>query len=86
MFAVNKDRLAKTLHDMQRNVCAYDGGKDRAPDFCDCKYGWEGNKFYDYQTEQTGCPELRLAELLISTMTEEEYNELLKRSRSIIVG
>ena len=77
-ISVNKKQLLHTLKQLQGFHCCYsiDGGPTS---FCDCKYG---GKHLDGRTrsggEDTGCPELRVAEYIISQLTDEEYDKLIQ--------
>jgi len=81
MFYGEKDKVRKSLHEMQRNVCVYDGFfSEEPPNFCDCKYGYTASLTEDLRwSERNGCPELRTVVELLDKMTEEEYNAILSR-------
>jgi hypothetical protein len=76
MFYGDKTQVKYSLHLLQRRVCEYDGMlRESPPKFCDCKYGYDSTG----RAEQTCCPELRTVVELLGKMTEEEYNDILKR-------
>jgi len=86
MFALDRESIKKALHIMQRQHCSYDmmsvraDTRDAPPPMCDCKYGYgvDVERF----GEKTGCPELRCAVELLSLMTDDEYNSIIKRQSS----
>ena len=86
MFAVDKNKLSQTIHILQRKSCSYDMGnlEQDPPSFCDCKYGWSGER-KSLASESNSCPELRLVHKLLETMTEEEYQDLVRRANGIIL-
>lgn len=60
IFGVDKDELLAGLELIRQRLCCYGGPT------CDCKYGASG------KGEQTGCPELREAMVLVA----EEFDKL----------
>lgn len=75
MFTVSLGELADWLTEEQSRVCAY-GTRDGDTQRCDCKYGGHrGLKPWTGDSEQTGCPELRMAARLVRKIAEEEANE-----------
>ena len=82
MFFVTRKELLKTIHSMRRRACCYDGGEKKEPSFCDCKYGaksMENPSMLAHLGEQTGCPELRSVEHILSVMKDSEYEKLVRR-------
>jgi hypothetical protein len=81
MFADSKINLIKRINFLQRDKCDYDmfriNKESKPPSFCDCKYGHDDI----FKGEQNGCPELRLVHHILSVMTEEEFQEFLKRKQ-----
>lgn len=74
MFGIEKDALVAGLEAIRRRLCVYDfGGDFPPPATCDCKFGASGSG------EQTGCPELREAIVVIEgrwadmTLTKELF-------------
>lgn len=60
-------------------VCAY-----RSPNGpCDCKYGMGVHEKPYATSEQNGCPELRMIELVLRHMTDAEYKTILDRTEYI---
>lgn len=74
MFGVNKERLAAALDKLQKYTCSYGGGS-----FCDCKYN-NGGEIQPMSETNCGCPELRMAVLLVQTMSEEEFKMLCDKA------
>lgn len=82
MFYRERETTAKTLEELRFDLCCY-----MSRHFCDCKYGYKGqpdkmtpiHPMYDYHGEQTGCPELRSVISLLNFMTDEEFDEIMKR-------
>ena len=73
----NRQNIVDGLKGARQKCCGYMG------DFCDCKYGVREsekpiNPLFDH-SEQTGCPELRTAIMILSEMTDEEYEAIYKR-------
>jgi len=68
MFVRPREETLQNLRKMQQAACVY----NNTP--CDCKYGASGG-------EQTGCPELRTAILLLENMSDEQYAELTSSRR-----
>ena len=82
MFYGKKEQVENALRLMQRKVCCYDGlfRNNPAPATCDCKYGYNPlPNDHSYDTERTGCPELRTVVCLLEKMTEREYHTILAR-------
>jgi len=87
MFVIQKERLQKTLWLLQRTRCVYDGlGQSNRitpetppPTFCDCKYN-DGETVPSYSETGCGCPELRIAARILSSMTDAEYAMFLNRA------
>lgn len=80
MFYTDKDTLQTAIDILQRECCVYDhyepDSERLPPSFCDCKYGYSGDKKY---SEQSACPELRCVSHLLKVMTDEEYAILINR-------
>lgn len=82
MFGIEKEILVKSLEKVRRRLCCY---HPNAP-FCDCKYIGEDATYPDPTGgENTGCCEVRMAINLIHVMTDEEFNELCKRAKVMII-
>lgn len=66
MFGVDREKLIESLEALRKTVCAYGPDADR----CDCKFGisYTGRR---NSTEQTGCPELRQAILILRGREDE---------------
>jgi hypothetical protein len=84
MFGVSKKELLEGIANLRKRICLYD-----CPT-CDCKYGhqWPEDhveqlkqRFKVYaDSEQTGCPELRQAYALLNALTEEEFDNLCRKT------
>ncbi len=74
MFGIEKDKLVATLQKIRDKICTY----SPALNYCDCKYTDEPN-LGRKGGEGTGCCEVRLASQIINSMTEEEYQNFLRR-------
>ena len=87
MFGIDKKTLVYNLEKVRvKKCCCYSGTPD-IPGYgstCDCKYGVDINA-PQCMTEHNGCPELRLARILLEAMTEEEYADLTKRAKVMII-
>ena len=80
MFGIEKELLLKNLEKLRKNHCCYMG------DVCDCKYLIENKNDFDKGTgEITGCPELRMAINMLSTLSEKEFTELAKKAKIRII-
>jgi hypothetical protein len=75
VFGVGKTRLLAGLDRVRVRLCEYGGSLS-----CDCKYGAAGGG-----SEQSGCPEVSVAEALIAVMTPEEFASLCSRARVNVV-
>lgn len=79
MFIVERERLIEGLEKLQRTRCDYDSFgfidfDQGPPPFCDCKYGYHGEK---HKGEQNGCPELRNVVALLKVMSDAEYESMM---------
>lgn len=78
--------LREGIHALRRKSCVYDLGLNPVePRMCDCKYGIrlvENGRLFG-NSEQCGCPELRVIEHILSVITEEEYRELIGRDKVV---
>ena len=78
---IKKDKLLKSIIFLRRTLCGYDfKPPHKEPTFCDCKYGVKQEK--DWDSEQTGCPELKCVEYLLSHISTDEFNNIMKRSNN----
>jgi len=74
--------LITASENIQRSLCGYDhfGIVEDAykPRFCDCKPGASGpvNKC---RNKVTYCPEMKQIHLLLSSMTDEEFDTIMNR-------
>jgi hypothetical protein len=90
MFGVSKEELLQGMENLRKRICHYDGPT------CDCKYGHQWpedtleqlrqrlNISTDSDSEQTGCPELRQAYALLNALTEEEFDNLCRKTYILI--
>jgi len=77
MNIIEKDRLKNSLQKIQKKLCAYINQP------CDCKLIQENtdNNIICTKSETgSGCPELFSVIRMLSLMTNEEYNSIMKRS------
>lgn len=82
MFIEGRENILKVIKLLQRSHCCYDMlFRETPPPFCDCKYGFTGEKHIG---EQTGCPELRCVVNLLENITDEEYKEISMRKLNAI--
>lgn len=85
MFMVDKGKLLEGLAGARQRSCCYVGPT------CDCKYGIREKEMspidfmYKDLGEKTGCPEIRQAHAILSEMTDNEYETILKRYHEGIV-
>jgi len=94
MFTTDRKVLIDVVNKLQRYFCRYDvyhGMKDTIdtidpPPFCDCKYGVDNplSKSINYHGEQTGCPEMRNLLLLLSNISDEEYEGIICRKKDYL--
>ncbi len=82
MFGVSRERLVAGLHALNAGHCEYTrAGAADAASRCDCKYGvTSGSR----GSEQNGCPELRMAEKLLSALTPLEFARACKRAGVVV--
>lgn len=73
MFGIEDDRLIEGLEALRDRLCCYMG------DTCDCKYGI--NAETRSGSEQTGCPEIRLAITYLKGQFEQIY--ILRREQEV---
>ncbi len=80
-FGTDRSEVILAIARLGDKSCCYAGGSwlDRR---CDCKYGGPSRS---PNTENTGCPELRNAYQLLMNMTDEEYVEILSRSKNVML-
>lgn len=69
MFFTDLAKCISGLLKMQRDHCHYGN-----PNRCDCKYGVENGG-----SEQSGCPELRMAAEILGAMTKAEFKRIQMR-------
>lgn len=84
MFTINNQKdLVEGLKKTAIKICAYISNKPFGEHYCDCKYGIGANSYEEVRTkylgEQSGCPEVSQAAVLINELTDREWNNLLKR-------
>lgn len=85
MFGVEQERLAAGLKRMNAGVCGYTRpGALEAAHRCDCKYGIAEEARPN--SEQTGCPELRMAALLVAALTPAEFSRACRRAGVEVTG
>jgi len=78
-FGIKQQHLLKNLEKLRKQRCAYLGER------CDCKYlKDEEDADFHYLDETNGCPEIRMAAAMLAALSEEEFNELAKKSGIII--
>lgn len=80
MFYVTREEIIQAIILLGDQRCVY-GGQDWLNRFCDCKYGGPDSK--GYGSEESGCPELRVVEAILSNITDEEYESILSRPRKL---
>jgi hypothetical protein len=80
MFVIDRRQLIENLKVLRRNVCCY-MNSDLGP--CDCKFGpldnWDKtlSPTLKYNSENTGCPELRETIMLLEKMSDEDFENYL---------
>ena len=79
-FTTNRENVLTSVIKLGDQICCYGGGVWPHTRRCDCKYG--GPDSHGHFSEQTGCPELRNLEWLLSRMTDEEYKSIMERDTS----
>lgn len=72
MNHVSQADLIAGLRHLRRGICAYRSHRGDAF-ACDCKYGVGGG-------EQSGCPEVRSAAVLLAQLSPDEYARLMRRA------
>ena len=78
MFGIEKEKLVEGLKNVRKRLCAYYG--DRG---CDCKFGATKDAKWGSETG-SGCPEVSQAYKLIEAMTQDEFNEISHRGKTLI--
>lgn len=76
-FAASRDKVLRAVELLGDRVCCY-AGASWLERICDCKYGGPTEAY----SEQTGCPELRNVQHVLSVMTDAEWEALLNRENS----
>jgi len=83
MNTMTRESLIKALEIIRtKSLCCYNN-----PDFCDCKFGMADAPDVLTQNmgtgEQTGCCEMRLAVGVFRSMTDKEYEKIIRRGQKI---
>lgn len=81
-----RERMMRAVERLGIRACSYSIDTWAVP--CDCKTGIESDKSPHeryYCGEQTGCPELRTLHLLLSDMTDAEYDEIHGRNMQRLI-
>ena len=73
IFGTTRLQLAGGLQAVGNRLCGY-GPWGHFPRRCDCKYGGTG------VGEDTGCPEVGVAFMMVLAMTPTEYRRIAKRA------
>ena len=77
MFRVDKKELMESIKIIKGDVCAY--GQKEVGEMCDCKYRQKETSHSPLSESFSGCCELSLTYLILSKMTDKEYEELCER-------
>lgn len=88
MFMQDRQRMIESVIIMGAHQCGYFWHEGRDPhewikSLCDCKYGASNFTKRDRLGEGTGCPELRSVHKILTTLTDEEWDELVIRAGGI---
>lgn len=75
-FTGTRQQALKTIYELGARQCLY-SREDKWANFCDCKYG--SAHIGGGMGEQTGCPELRTLHLVVSYMSDDEWEETCAR-------
>ncbi len=74
--------MLASLTKLNAMLCDYNIQHDpQPPSFCDCKFGPQSADEPGGVGEHTGCPELRVTRDLLKRMTDEQFDQLLARTR-----
>lgn len=76
-FTTSRENVLTSIIKLGQQKCCYAGGEWPHTRRCDCKYGGPAKA----GSEQTGCPELRNLEWLLTRMTDEEYKSIMEREK-----
>lgn len=80
MFVSNRQDTLAAIEKMGAAVCTYTMGDAKWTETrCDCKYGISDKWPWGYGAEQTGCPTLRAVHSLLSAISDQEWDELIRR-------
>ena len=71
-FANRKEMIAFNEEVRIKSLCAY-----KSSSRCDCKYG--ATNIAGTTEKGNGCPEMRVLQLIIETMTDSEWFSILSR-------
>ena len=74
MNSTSRRELIDVVSRLRYKVCGY-----MDTDFCDCKFSNGKDKFYG---EYNGCPELRMVELILQALDDEEFDELWEKANA----
>jgi len=86
-----REGMVKFINDCQRTVCAYDmygfsngfglsedeRKESKPPSMCDCKFG--ADQIAGGSESGNGCPEFRCVRAILDTMTDKEFERIIKR-------
>lgn len=82
----SKEQLVEALKIVREQVCGYFPSSR-----CDCKYGLSENRIerdkigrptIHFDSEQTGCPELREVTYLLECMDDEDIQDVINKGKT----
>lgn len=78
MYGIGKNQLVRNLCKIAAHSCAY----SKQP--CDCKFMTDGGDVTPMSEAGSGCPELTVAAMIISQLSEAQFAELAEAAGIII--
>lgn len=84
MDKISKNRLIKGLKNLRKFLCEYHHDSLPASYVCGCNFGmdkWRLDPYGDCAAfgDASGCPEVKMACLIIESMTQEDFLRITRR-------
>jgi hypothetical protein len=77
MFYKDRKDLMESIKIIKGDVCAY--GQKEIGSLCDCKFRQNEKKHNPLNESFSGCAELSNVYVLLNSMTDREYERIMKR-------
>lgn len=85
MFTQPRSQIVEGLRRLRFHICSCFQTDPYSHRPCDCKYGGPKSGKDKYQGEETGCPEVGSAIILLEAMTDQEYEIFCKKAKLILL-